>query len=137
MISSPGSAIASRALKKAMLPPAVTTTRFCSPMAMPFSSVSFVPSACDQRGDAFDRVVLVILRIGQHRANRIERLLRRPIVHHSLAQRDRARVLADELGHDRNDRRLHGLHAVGKVHRQRAGSRGALRGSQRSGGQPR
>ena len=119
--------MASSALKKAMLPPAVTTTRLCGGRrAMPFSAASLRLEPVDQLGDALDALVFVVLRVGQEAGDALDRLARRAVVHDPLAQRNRAGMLANQLADDRNDRPLHGLHARGNGVRQCEGS--ALRG---------
>jgi len=50
MISSPGSAMASRALKKAMLPPAVTTIRLWPASLIPLSAASLFSSVAINSG---------------------------------------------------------------------------------------
>ena len=110
MTSSPRSVTASSAFMKAMLAPAVTTT------VLPPLDLDAVLRAqlggdrLHQRRDALDRLVLVVLGVGEERADVVDRLLRRAVVDHSLAQGDGAGIVADQRRDRGDDGRLHCKH---------------------------
>ena len=64
-----------------------------------------------QRVNALDEFVLMVVGVGLEVADGVKRLGRRAVVGDALAQRQRAGGGADQLGDHRNDGRLHRLHA--------------------------
>ena len=79
----------------------------------------------EERGDPGDGLVFVIGRVGEKHRDLIQCRLGRSVVHHTLAEGNRARTTPDQIGDDGNDGSLHRAQAEGFVHERSFGSAAA------------
>ena len=95
----------------AMLAPAVTMMRLPRATSMPFSARELGGMALDERRAARRRRGTRAWTARPSAvADRVDRLGRRPVVDDALAERNRPGRLANPVAHDRDDRRLDGVH---------------------------